>query len=77
MKDSFAKKIFELEDRTKNWIINHRIKWCFILMSMGMLLGLSGIYFIDVKLSQGFIMGTCYAFLLLLTEIGAGGQGLE
>lgn len=70
-------KLLEFDESFKNWLIKNRFKWCLILICLGILLGISGIYFIDMKLKTGFLMGFSFAFLLLIVELGTGGKGIE
>jgi len=70
-------KILEFDESFNKWLINNRIKWCFILFGLGMILGLSGIIFIDMELKRAILMGLSCSSLLLIVEIGTGGKGIE
>ena len=69
------KKFFEFEDRVKNWIENHRFKWCFLLFTLGFILGHIANLLLGGRFEQGFVMGFSYAILLVIVEISAGGSG--
>ena len=70
-------KLLKFDESFKNWLIKNRLKWCVILVFLGMTLGLSGVFFIDMNLRTGFLSGVGYTFLLLVTEIASGGKGIE
>ena len=70
-------KLLEFDESFKNWLIHHRIKWCLVLIFLGMFLGLSGVFFIGMKLEQGIISGIGYTTLLLLVELSSGGKGVN
>ncbi len=62
----FVDRIFNFEDKVKSWILNNRIKWCFFLFGVGILLG----FFSTHK--QG--VGLLYGSLLVVIELTAGGE---
>ncbi len=70
-------KLFELDNKVKTWIENNRIKWCFILFSLGLGLGLCANLLFGGNNTQGLKMGFIYAFLLVFIEIKAGGSGID
>ena len=66
-------KFFMFEDKVKNWIENNKIKWCFILFFVGILLGIvAGIF-----LGGNFIGKFIFGFALVIVELFAGGSGID
>ncbi len=70
-------KFLEFEDKVKNWIGNNRIKWCFILFTLGLTLGFLANRLLGSDLRQGMIMAFSYGFLLVIIEISVGGSGIN
>lgn len=67
-------KLFEFEDKIKEWIGNHRITWCFILFFTGLGLGVLGNLILGGGSKQTVSMGFIYALVLPIIELTAGGQ---
>ena len=69
--------IIELDDKLKRWIETNRIKWIFILFSIGILIGIFGNMYVGGTLRQGAIMSLTYSIFLVVTEIFAGGSAIN
>ena len=66
----------KFEDKVKKWIENNRVKWCFMLFFMGVLLGSSGALFLGAPLRQVTMMAFVYGSLLPIVELTSGGEGI-
>jgi len=71
------KKIFIFEDKVKNWIEKNRFTWCCILFGTGLSLGFFALNLLGNNNKQGIIAGFTYGFILVITEIGIGGSGID
>ncbi len=70
-------KILKFEDKVKNWIENNRIKWGFILLGVGLGLGIFSNFLFGGAIKQGVTIGMGYAFLLVFIEYTSGGSGID
>lgn len=70
-------KILEWEDKTKKWIENHKVYWCFMLVGIGITLGFVGNLYLGGSLRQGFLMSAIYSFTLVTAELTLGGSGID
>ena len=65
--------IFKIEKKVADWINNNRIKWCFCLLFLGILIGYGSNHLMGGNSEQGLFMSIVYGFLLVIVEIFAGG----
>lgn len=70
-------KILDFEDKVRRWIEQHRIKWIFILFTIGFSLGFFPSISLEAPIRQGIVYGLVYSFILVFVEITAGGSGIN
>ncbi len=68
---------FKFEDRVKHWIENNRVTWCFILLFVGLTIGILSNILLGGTSRQGTIMAFTYGFLLPIVELTTGGSGIN
>ncbi len=69
-------KIHDFDRRIQNWIENNRIKWCFGLFFLGVLLAIGFNLLMNAPSQSYFRMSALFGSILVFTEIVAGGSGV-
>ena len=69
-------RIYDFDKRIQSWIENNRIKWCFGLFFLGVLLAIGFNILMNAQTQNYFNMSLLFGSMFVFTELIAGGSGV-
>lgn len=69
-------RIYDFDKRIQSWIENNRIKWCFGLFFLGVLLAIGFNILMNAPTQNYFRMSFLFGGIFVFVELVAGGSGV-